>query len=326
VHPAASTTTERLFALVHRSAGVRLYAEEPELRAAPLIAASEGQSAAALMDAVAALWLVRWEKDVRGMYKLLPSEAEANIHLPKNRFQQERAGPGRDFAANLRRLPRELRAALLSGRPVAAAALPGDMLQSIGRMTDSINREQELKGDDNPFPLGRLPQSSIRLDVQNRGTYNSYFLSLSLAGWGSMGWRFSDYEEAPAKGSGKSSNPIYAPRKLEIKREQALEMPALRKLVSIRAKNASLPEILRDLRVPFVSSPEFALQQRADVNIQSEALGAALDKLTKTYTGTEWEYRKLGFLVVRSATNPARNAPADEPHGERESLGPKERQ
>jgi hypothetical protein len=311
VIPAGSTTTARLFAAVRKATTVRLYAEELELRAAPLVAAGKGQTATALMDAMASLWLARWEKDARGAYQLLPSEAEAKQHLPKNAFEKERAGPAREFAAQLKRLPRASQAQLLSGRPVPAHLLPREMLSAVERMTASINRQQALKGDENPFPLQALSRSTLSLNVQNRGSYNAHFLTLRLAGWGVMGWLISD-DKAATGGNAPTNDRLYTPRRLQINREAAMELAALKKFVTVRAKDATLPEVLKALDVPFVSDTEAGLPLRADVQIEALPLGAALEKLMKIYAGAEWEYRKLGFLVIRAPENPARKAPSAE--------------
>ena len=61
--PVVSTTTGTLYTRVYRATTARLYTEESELTAAPLDIANNGKSAAALMDAISALWLARWEKE-----------------------------------------------------------------------------------------------------------------------------------------------------------------------------------------------------------------------------------------------------------------------
>jgi hypothetical protein len=185
------------------------------------------------------------------------------------------------------------------------------MLSAVERMTASINRQQALKEDENPFPLQALSRSTLSLNVQNRGSYNAHFLTLRLAGWGVMGWLISD-DKAATGGNAPTNDRLYTPRRLQINREAAMELAALKKFVTVRAKDATLPEVLKALDVPFVSDTEAGLPLRADVQIEALPLGAALEKLMKIYAGAEWEYRKLGFLVIRAPENPARKAPSAE--------------
>lgn len=315
---AHETSTGRVFAQVFRATTVRLYSDESELQLAPLIVANSALDTAALMDGIAALWLVRWEKDTQKRYKLLVPESVEKSQLPANRYERDRSASAQDFAAGLKKLPPPVRAALAAGNSIPANLLPPDMLRAVHVMTDSVNREHQAPEDDNPFPLSRLAESALRVNAKNRGSYSSYFVSLELPGWGSMGWRITDDKRQRGKpDAATSSANIHAPLKLEVKPKDARGLPALSRKVSISLKEATLPEVLADLykhyRISFVADPQFAFKQKADVFINDEPLATVLDKLTTLYRGSEWEYRKLGFLVFRSANNPARNAPEDSP-------------
>lgn len=299
------SATARIFSAVGEKTAIRLYTKEDELRAAGMVAGCDRVSAASLMDATAALWLARWKKDDRSNYEMLPSQLEENHNLPQNRFETDRAAMGNQFAKDLASLPPRTRAALRSGVPVSA--LPPTLVRTIARLTESVNTQQQEKGDDNPFPLSQLGSSAVKLEVSNRGSYNSYFITLSLPGWGSMGWRFSDETRKP---EALITDPnLYTPAKFEIKHPDAKKQPLMQRRVSVSV-TGTLPQVLVDLcktyRVPFVCSPERSLQQRARVRIQDETLAEALDQLVQIYKGCEWEYRRLGFIVVRSADNPAR--------------------
>lgn len=308
-----ATTTTSVFHAVHRDAAVRLYTEDLELKTARLIVAEEGQSAAALMDAVAALWLARWEKDTANKYKLLVPARESNIYLPKNDFQRERFAAGQRFVGALDTLPANLQTALRSGQQIQASALPPGMLRSIRDMADTLNREKhELRGDTHPFPLDRVPESHVDLEIKNKGTLTTYFVTIGLQDWGSMGWLFTDHEERKRETDRQTGadSAIHDTEKVRLTREQVRQIPALKKLVSVQAKQATLPQILRALHekyaIPFVCDPARFMTQRADVDIRSMPLGEALDKLTDTYQDTEWEWRKMGFLIVRAPGSPAR--------------------
>jgi hypothetical protein len=308
--PAGNYSTGALFAAIYRATRVRPYAEELELQRATLEAGCKGVSAAALMDAVSALWLARWRKEPRRRYQLLPSQQELQVYLPRNRFQRDRAPAVRRFISQLSQLPRNDRLLLLSGRSVPTGLLPQEMQRSLHTMVESIDREQTaLQGYTNPFPLGSLSRSSLRIEARQRRELNTYFLTLFLRDWGSMGWLISDYEDpAAARGSAAGAT-LHVPEKFEVAPEEARELPALQKQVTLTAKQATLPALLRSLHqrygVPFVCDAEQWMKERADVAIEGRPLAEALDRLTEIFPGTEWEYRKLGFLIVRSPGNPS---------------------
>lgn len=307
--PEGELTTLRLFGRVERATSVRLYAGNSEMKNASLTAACRSQTALALLDAVSALWVARWEKDTANRYKLLGSEAEESIYLGDNGYQRERLKAGRQFIKELGRLPPPAQSALLSGVP--ASSLPPGMLGTVRTMVDALNREsREFRGDTNPFPLHRLAEATAILEPKNRGAVTSFFLTLRLKDWGSMGWSFNNYV-APAQRDAKYGETTYVPRKFEVTQKEARKLPALRKLVSLRVKKATLPQVLemlhRTYSLAYVSDSKTNQTHRADVNFDAIPLGDALDQLAKIYAGTEWEYRKLGFLVIRSAGNPAQN-------------------
>lgn len=296
-----------LFATVRRASRVSLYTRESELQHARLVAGCKNQPVEALMDAVSALWLVRWEKDQPGRYELLVSEAELSVYQPQNKFQEERFAHGRRFSEGLKKLPVALRAMLLSNQRFSPNALPPDMLSSVRAMVDALNQEYAESGDTNPFPLHRLPEAAIRLEHKNPRGVNSFFLTLELPGWGSMGWLFSDHTPAT------TSDRLYVPQKLKLRREQAAKLPALQQRVSVEAEQATLTEIVQALYqrhgIPFVADADRKETRRADVRIQNKPLAEALDRLVEVYQGYEWEYRELGFLVFRAPDNPATQAP-----------------
>lgn len=305
---------QRFFSRVQRATAVHLYTEDLELRDSNLIAACEGTTAESLLDAVAALWLLRWEKDEENRYRLLGAEHEMKVFLPDNEYERDKLDAGRRFLREWSNLSAPVQASLISG--VQPSALPSGLVDEIGAMTDAVNRElQALQGDTNPFPLQRLAEARLTLKPRQKGRVTSYWMTLSLQGWGSLGWSFNDYDPRGRR-EGKLEGAAYVPGKLEVTRKEAKKLPALQKRVTLYLKAATLPEVMQKLsrsyRFPFVSDPNRGQKRRVEVHFKSIPLADALDRLTQLYPGAEWEYRKSGFLIMRSPGNPAAAQPSRE--------------
>jgi hypothetical protein len=98
--------------------------------------------------------------------------------------------------------------------------------------------------------------------------------------------------------------------KFALTQEAAKRLPALERKVTIQMRDVSFPEVLRYLHnvynIAYVCDPGGVMPQRANVNIVNMPLGKALDRLTQIYKDTEWEWRKLNFLLLRGPQNPSR--------------------
>lgn len=313
--PVGTMRTTRLFYTVRRATDVRLYTEEGELQNASLIVASNGRDAASLMDAAAALWLTRWEKDPKNQYKMLVSGNEMNIFLPKTEARRKCLEAGRRFLGGLEKLPVGLRERLRAGQRLNPTELPVQMQEEILQMQAAATEDQEQKTGRSlrSFPAGHLGQSQMQLQVKPKARgVNSYFLTLNMPEWGSRGWSFNDYESRKPKIDARSGvdGTVHDARKFRLSANDIEKVPALKNAVTVRVQRATFPQVLRALHdnygIAFVSTPAQYMTQRASVNIQSLPLGEAMDKLTEIYQNTEWEYRKGGFIVVRGPSNPAR--------------------
>jgi hypothetical protein len=303
----------RLFPIVYQASRVRLYSSATEFNRTGIVIGGASTVAAA-MDAVAALWLLRWEKDEKGAYALLTSLHEFSIYLPRNEFEEKRFQSGMPFIKGYDDLPQEMQQSLSQGQSFPITALPASMYDAVRKMADTVNQADLQKGDDNPFPLSQLNQSKFQLKIYHPGKFAEFFVTLYLPDWGTMAWSFNDYQKGKSdskSGVGAENQRLaYAPVKEEIPLKQARQKPQLQIKVNLQARGVTLSRVMRLLhqqyKFPFVADVALSTSERANVDLRNITLGEALDSLTETYKGAEWEYRKSGYIVMRDPANPAR--------------------
>lgn len=288
----------------------------------PLVLAGHRVPARAIMDAVAARIMARWERMERDGYRFLVPQGEADRGFnPYNEHERERFRIGAGFIRDFHALSQESQKRLLQG-PVPFTDLPVGMQQAVAGMLASLSHEwQEQKGRGTSVQPHQLSAARFRLDRKPAHGFNRYFITVSVQNVGSTGWRLNDYEmqEAARRQKRKAGEyvDIYLPRKFEVSQEKAKRLSALQQTVELDAQNITLPGVLLQLHekygIPFVCDPEREMPQRADVNLSRMTLGEALDRLMELYPNTEWEWRKYGVMVVRGPLNPARDRkpPAD---------------
>jgi hypothetical protein len=268
-------------------------------------------SARAYMDAVAAYYRARWEALPTAGYRLLTGEHEPDsVYTPKGVHERAR------FAAGL-----EAIAALEKMTPAERAGIEMDTVE---RMLTAMNRQlEDLKGS--PFPVHRLNEAEFRLERKDAPGFHRYMAGVRLRGEQSTNWRFNDYEQKKAERQRRDIERLrrgelldtYVTARSEIGRQELEKRPELLKVVSLMTKQVSLPVAIRLLYeqtgVPFVSPPEQHLPKRMDVNLPEMPLYQALDRLMEQYKAADWEWRSMGFIVVRIMPNPVPDAPAAQP-------------
>ncbi|MCX6378152.1 MAG: hypothetical protein NT023_01535 [Armatimonadetes bacterium] len=271
-----------------------------------------------LMDAVAASVLARWEAIPKG-YRFLVSSSELDsAYLPKSERFRDLNRKGMDFMRQVKNLPGETRRRLESGESLPYGALSPAM-QALGKDMLHTIMEEELQklpqGTQLAIESEDYSQASIKLSREPAKGFDSFYISLAKQGAGSAMWNVNNYEQRRAEGlqpgTASEKSKVYAPKKYEISRDDALESPLMKRVVTLQLRSALLPQVLRKLHeeygLNFVCDAVNTFPRPATVQFKSLSLGAALDRLTELYPNTEWELRKSNILVYRSASNPARD-------------------
>lgn len=291
-----------------------------EIEADEIVIAASNVPVPTLMDAVAARVLARWERTQHNGYRMLVNQFELDfVFGAKSEREQERFAAGAAFIQDMNALPAQKRALLQSGEYVAFSSLPASMQQSLTQMLFSLSLEYQAKGKPATLQPEVLPQAAFRLERKPAQGFNRYFITVKADGGRASGWRFNDYEaqkqarEAARQEKQKAGEPnsIYTPVKWELSHREAKRLPALKRPITLDMKAVTFPEVLRRLHekynIAFISDSRKSMPDRADIVLRSLTLGDALDRLTQIYRNTEWEWRKDGFLIVRSSSNPTRH-------------------
>lgn len=324
----STVTTSRVCVLLKAADRVPTSVQKGEMRDATLFLTFDKARAWAVMDAVAALWLVRWGRTEDNGYILMTSADEIRSSFtPSNKYKRRRNEAGMKFLMDLDRLPPGVRADLRAGKRVSVSDLPPQMQAHLSEMVEALNQERVAKSPDNdPFPLSLVPQSTLTFSMKDYGEVQDYWVKVSNSMWGETGFAFDNYEynRRPRPGVGSSGSATtaregsgdakatreYSPIKFEITQKQARTLPELRKSIRIERRRATLPQILREMYdrydTSIVADPPAVQKQICDVSFDAASLPEAFDRLTQIYRDTQWEYRPSGFFVIRSGPNPAR--------------------
>lgn len=284
--------------------------------------ACTNKSAASLMDALASLCLSRWLRDDKRGYEFRDGDPITDQSLPRTQSAWDFQQSGMRFVKGMEALPDEQRSALMKRAVVAVTDLPEPMMQSIKdhiKAMDEQLREGSPHYPDKGLVAENLDDCTVQVTTQQNGLSTVYYLGIY---WGrtehstngGFCFPFNDFPERKAEidkriASGDPS--IIVTRRFEAM-PQAKELPELKQIVKIKANKATLGEVLQQLHesygVDYVADAPQRLSGVASFNIGPLPLADALDRLTEQYPETEWEWRSLGFLVVRGFANPARSS------------------
>jgi cytochrome c556 len=307
-----------IFKEMSREAKIRLHFAKStgDVANTKLVVAYKSMPVGAVMDAVAALYLFRWQKTTDKQYHLLGSSVGADtVFLPKNEYQRDRFAASKAFLASLDKLPATERNRILAGSPIHA--LPPSLQTPVKEMIQALNRQKVAEGR-NPWDMDRLRDATLRVSEESREGFRTYKFNVTLPGIRSTSFAYNDYadtkreaERANTKTGNASIGAIYSTALYAVPRREADKQAQMKKRVSLNVRDATLPQVLLMLHqkydIPFVSQNEKELPQRADVRFDSLPLATALDRLTELYKGTDWELRRLGFVVVWGENNRPRN-------------------
>jgi hypothetical protein len=315
---AISITHSRLWGLISGAAKVGIEREQgaAEFDLAPVAVGGRTVTARALMDALAARAMVRWEHTERNGYRLLVPRAELDfVYVPHNEHERERSRLGEGVIDYLNGLPAADQGRLRTGLKTPFSGLPPAIRNLVEGMLETRAAENRERGGGPTVYGGDLSTASVGFQREAATGFSSFWVSVRVPGLGSSGFTINDYgrqqmarEAERRKGVGPDD--LYEPRKFEVTREAAKLLPELMQKVDFNAGKVAFPEAMAMLHqkygIAYVSDPVRAMPQRAEVRLAGMTLGDALDTLCKTFTETEWEWRKYGFVVIRGPSNPAR--------------------
>lgn len=328
----AAMTNRRLLAEIRRATNTPITADESptDIRDSSVSITLSDAPARAVMDALASLLSGRWERTAKNGYRLVNSGKEADeAFLPKNDYQRERFQAGMELLNGLNQLPLNEQEKVYSGQLCAVSALPEVLQQNLGRMVIALQEEYSPKGI-RTFPPASIATAQFRLERKRRDGFNSFWITVRADGVGSSGFRFNDYAARKADRESNarlhqqkgSLDPFYQPENYIVSRSEAKRRPELQRTIELTAKKVTFPEAMKLLHqrygINFVSDSARYMRQRADVELRTISLGQAMDKLTKLYKDTEWEWRKLGVIVIRGPMNPNRDG--DKMHTSKQTV------
>lgn len=309
---------EAVLPLIKHSAHAPVNIHPAVLTRHECMVACANKSVASLMDALAALCLSRWLRDPKTGYELRDGDLLTNVHLPRTPGERHFHQSGMRFIQSMGTLPEALKTALAQRAIIPVQELPEPMVQAV---KDHIKAQNEQSQEwshrrlEKGFDPEYLDDCTVQMTIQPGALFTVYYIGLY---WGrtehtingGFSFPFNDYPQRKAETDNRiaSGDPsIIVTRRFEAM-PQAKELPELKQVVSLKLKNATLGEVLQYLHetygVAYVA--DAVLSGAANVNIGPLPLADALDRLTELYKDTEWEWRPLGFLVVRGIANPVR--------------------
>jgi hypothetical protein len=308
----------RLFTLIHQDCQVpiRIRTENPEIQTLDMVIFSKNKPLHASMDAIACLWNGTWSLTPKKEYLFdIDPLWEGKIY----NADQAQADFGEAFINAIDDLPASLKDKLY--KPFA----PGDNPKNAGVSMDQLPNAmyQQLLGIANidhdhavanarpgthSISPSNVPKNQFRAWVSTdpkRG-FNTYTITMHSPEFASS-MTISDVkkrekENADAKSAGKEQT-VYRTQKNEVSAQDATHVSELKQIVEIHLAGAYLPDVLKYLAetygISLVGHNRSLLPQRCNVDIPKMPLHQALDRLTRLYKDTEWEWRKRGMLVVR---------------------------
>jgi hypothetical protein len=312
---------------IRRKTGVRLTFSEGanEFRDQAVVIYGENVPARAVMDALAAIYLCRWERVSEKQYNLLDVD-----HLARSRPDQElrdaviAAGIGIRDA--IQALPPAERERLTSGKYVSFASLSPAVQAATRQFFEASNRQSAAAPSaaaprPTPIPIEALANSQLTFSSeahQDHTSYNVHFQipvdsnGSSIGGTSSFDDRGERRQrEIQRRAASGEVDELYIPRRYEVSAEEARRRPELQRTVELTMRNATYNEafarLCRQAGAPFVHILNEPQPVRRDVSLPRMPLAEALNRLTADFNTSEWEYRRPGFLVVRGPGNGARS-------------------
>ena len=214
----------------------------------PLVLCCNDVSIHDLMDSVAARVLARWETIPKG-YRFLVSSNELDFaYMPKDEKQREFFRKGMAFAKEIQKLPQETQQRFAVGESVPYGSFNPAMQSFVRDLAHSIGEDvlaNAAPGSRLGVDITDLSDAGMKVVKVPAEGFDSYNITFSKPG---MSGTFSvnNYEQRRAEGMQPGvkggAGSLYAPKKHDLKHEDAKERPLLKKVVSIQIGRASCRE------------------------------------------------------------------------------------
>jgi hypothetical protein len=281
-----------------------------------------------LMDGIATLYLMRWEKKDTEKYVLLERIRSSTDGFSKDLAKeiQDYNEAGKPFLQGYNKLPTDIQEKMRNipvghwtpGYPVKN--LPPAMIESLVQMaqvgnSDKAQASRPIIGDwEVKNGSVKVKNSIDRNGIQNQSIQiEGKFRDIGMF---TSGWSISNVDHALKSGTTSQSNDkIYAvAKKDEFPRSKYSQEEFLQKRASVVGNGLYITDAIKQIHdqtgISFISDTKKYIKIRKDINLGPMQIYTLMDKLMTLYTGCEWEYRKLGVLVVRSPENPQSDAMA----------------
>lgn len=310
---------------IRRKTGVRLTFSEGanEFRNQAVVIYGENVPARAVMDALAAIYLCRWERVSEKHFNLLDVDHLA-ASTPDQELRNAVAAAGLGIRDAIQALSPAERARLTSEQLVPFVSLSPYVQATTRQFFEACNRRSAGATQATPIPIEALTNSQFAFSSEARQDHTAYHVRIQIPNVdenrSNMSGTFyfddrgerrqREIQRRAARAVSGEVDELYVPRRYEISADEARRRPELQKLVELSTQNATYNEafarLCRQAGVPFVHLLNEQQPVRRDVNLPRMPLSEALDRLTADFTTSEWEYRRPGFLVVRGPGNGAR--------------------
>jgi hypothetical protein len=275
-----------------------------------------------LMDGIATLYLMRWEKKTAEKYALLERIRFSHEGLNKDLAKeiQDYNEAGRPFLQGYNKLPTDIQEKM---RNIPAGHwtpgysvrnLPPAMVQSLIKMAQVGNAER-LQASGLAIGDWEVNDGSIKVknSIDGNGVQTQSIEiegKYSKSGMFTTGWSISNGDDALKTGAiSQDSNKVYAvSKKDEFPRNRYSKEILLQVNASVVGNNLYITDVIKQIHdkigISFISNTRKHINIRKNINYGSMPLYQLMDKVMDLFEGCEWEYRKVGVIVVRGPKNP----------------------
>lgn len=272
----------------------------------------------AVLDGVSALEELRWERNPAG-YELIETFYMGPVYLDSaQEYQNQQATSIINDFSKLSKAEKDK----LKTDGCQLSSLPYSFYPPIYNSIKSEIEKESAKlapGESIAVTVSDLTRDKIRIyisEMPTQGDVKAYNIKYVANGISSS-YRVNDYpakkiahESERDKNNDDESYAFYESVNFELSPSKARLEKKLNEHVEISLKNATLSEVLKLLNekytISFVCDTARKNDFRASVRLEEMALSRALDRLTRIFPDTEWEWRRQGLLIVRGSLNLAR--------------------
>jgi hypothetical protein len=282
--------------------------------------AGETMPCRAILDALAAVELCRWVRTGERRYELREPSPGA-VPAVRQAASNEVTSRGLALRNLMRMVPPDQFKRMSNGQYLPFTRLSPRLKAAITELVNASNRADAASaavtsGRREPILISmrdvEVGEISFQEEARPEVTRYRLFYRFRYDADGNMksgSIPFNDALERGKPGAATELEELYLPVRFEIPLKEAKERTELQRVVSLRAPDLTYPEAAARLcaqaRIPTLYFIERSAK-RGNVNQSGLPLAEALEGLGKVFPEYEWEYRRMGFLIVREPSNPAR--------------------